>query len=106
MTAVVSQLERLGLAERRRDPNDGRVVLVAISAAGRRYRRAMRRAGASEFAVLIDKLPEPEAARLAAALPALRNLLDLAEDAKTAPRRAARPASTARRGTTTDEVIA
>src|ERR1700737_476392 len=47
MTAVVSQLEELGLAERRRDPGDGRVVLVAITRAGRQYLRSMRRAGAS-----------------------------------------------------------
>jgi DNA-binding MarR family transcriptional regulator len=87
MTALVSQLERLGLAERRRDAQDGRVVLVAITRAGRQYRRSMRRAGAFELTALIDKLPEPEAAQLAAALPALRHLLDLAEDAKTASRR-------------------
>jgi DNA-binding MarR family transcriptional regulator len=84
MTAVVSQLERRGLAERRRDARDGRVVLVAITRPGRQYLRTMRRAGASVFTVLIDKLPEPEATQLAAALPAFRHLLDLAEDAKTA----------------------
>jgi DNA-binding MarR family transcriptional regulator len=97
MTALVSQLEQLGLAQRRRDPRDGRVVLVAITPAGRQHRRAMRRAGSSEFTILIDKLPEPEAAQLAAALPALRHLLELAEDAKTAapahrPPREHRPA--------------
>jgi DNA-binding MarR family transcriptional regulator len=100
MTAVISQLEQLGLAERRRDPRDGRVVLVAITRAGRQHTRAMRRAGSSEFTVLIDKLPEPEAAQLAAALPALRHLLELAEDAKTAARRTAGPASIGRRSTT------
>jgi DNA-binding MarR family transcriptional regulator len=100
MTAVVSQLEQLGLAERRRDPRDGRVVLVAITRAGRQHLRGRRRAGSVEFAVLIDKLPEPEAVQLAAALPALRHLLELAEDAKTAVPAPARPASTARRGTT------
>jgi DNA-binding MarR family transcriptional regulator len=78
MTAVVSQLEDLGLAERRSDPGDGRVVLVAITRAGRRYMRTMRRAGASVFATLIDKLTEHEVATLEAALPALHHLLDLA----------------------------
>jgi DNA-binding MarR family transcriptional regulator len=84
MTAVVSQLERLGLAERRRGNRDGRVVMVAVTGAGRAYLRGIRRSGSSAFSVLIDKLPEPEAAQLAAALPALRHLLELAEGAKIA----------------------
>ncbi len=78
MTAVVSQLELLGLAERGRDPGDGRVVLVAITTAGRHYLGSMRRVGAGVFTALIDKLPGPEANLLANALPALRRLLELA----------------------------
>src|SRR5882757_10109030 len=78
MTAVVTQLEDLGLAERRRDPGDGRVVLVAITRAGKQYLRSMRRAGASVFTALIDKLEEDDVAALIAALPALRHLLELA----------------------------
>jgi DNA-binding MarR family transcriptional regulator len=80
MTAVVTQLEDLGLAERRRDPGDGRVVLVAITRAGKQYLRSMRRAGASVFTALIDKLPEEDVVALDAALPALRHLLDLAAE--------------------------
>ena len=79
MTAVVSQLEDLSFAERRSDPGDGRVVLVAITRAGRQHLRTMRRVGASAFTTLIDKLTEHEVASLEAALPALRHLLDLAE---------------------------
>jgi DNA-binding MarR family transcriptional regulator len=86
MTAVVTQLQHLGLAERRRDPADGRVVLVAITAAGRRYLAASRRAGISVFTALIDKLPEQDAAALSAAVPTLRRLLELA-DASRQPRR-------------------
>jgi DNA-binding MarR family transcriptional regulator len=82
MTAVVSQLEQLGFVQRRRDPRDGRVVPVAITRGGRQHLRAMRSVGTSAFTVLIDKLPTPEATRLAAALPALRHLLDLAEEQK------------------------
>src|SRR4051812_6171172 len=44
MTAVVSQLSDLGFVERRADPDDLRVVLVAITANGRRQLRGMRRA--------------------------------------------------------------
>src|SRR5580692_6457344 len=64
MTAVVSQLENLGFAERRSDPGDGRVVLVAATRAGRQHLRAMRRVGASTFTTLIDKLTEDEVASL------------------------------------------
>jgi DNA-binding MarR family transcriptional regulator len=86
MTAVITQLQHLGLAERRRDPADGRVVLVAITTAGRRHLTATRRAGASVFTALIDKLPEQDAAALSAAVPALRRLRQLA-DASRQPRR-------------------
>jgi DNA-binding MarR family transcriptional regulator len=79
MTAVITQLQHLGLAERRRDPADGRVVLVAITTAGRRHLTATRRAGASVFTALIDKLPEQDAAALSAAVPALRRLRQLAD---------------------------
>src|ERR1700735_70176 len=37
MTALVSTLERSGLAERRSDPSDRRVALVALTAAGTNY---------------------------------------------------------------------
>jgi DNA-binding MarR family transcriptional regulator len=83
MTAVVTQLEDLGFAERRRDPDDGRVVLVAITREGRQYLRSMRRAGASVFTALIDRLPEEDVAALSAALPALRRMLDIAAGCET-----------------------
>jgi DNA-binding MarR family transcriptional regulator len=86
MTAVVTQLEDLGFAERRRDPGDGRVVLVAVTRAGKQYLRSMRRAGASVFTALIDRLPEEDVAALSAALPALRHLLDLVEGETREPR--------------------
>jgi len=74
MTSVVSQLGDLGLAERLPDPADGRVVRVTITEAGRRHLAAARRASASVFTAVIDKLTEQEAA----ALPALRRLRELA----------------------------
>ena len=80
MTVLVTQLEGLGLAERRRDPADARVVLVAITEAGRQHLRAIRRVGAAALTGLIDKLDEPEAAALDAALPALRRLTELAAE--------------------------
>ncbi|MDQ1484310.1 MAG: hypothetical protein QOJ62_3 [Actinomycetota bacterium] len=80
MTAVVTQLEELAFAERRRDPADLRVVLVAITRSGRQHLRTLRRTGASVFTALIDKLAEQEVAALRAAVPALRHLVELAAE--------------------------
>ncbi len=80
MSALVSQLEGLGLADRQTDPNDGRVVRVAITPAGREHLSALRRAGASVFDVLVDKLTPRETASLRAVLPVFRRMLQLADD--------------------------
>jgi DNA-binding MarR family transcriptional regulator len=77
MTSLVTQLERLGLAERRRDRVDARVVLVAITRAGRQLVRKRRRDGAEALTQSIDKLDEQDAATLNAALPALLRLVDV-----------------------------
>jgi DNA-binding MarR family transcriptional regulator len=80
MTSLVTQLEQLGLAERRRDRADARVVLVAITRAGRQHVRKRRRAGAEALTELIDKLDPQDAQQLNAALPALRRLVDVVEE--------------------------
>jgi DNA-binding MarR family transcriptional regulator len=80
MSALVSELERLGLADRQADARDGRVVRVAITPAGREYLSERRRAGASVFEVLVDKLSPREAASLRSALPVFRRMLELADD--------------------------
>ena len=77
MTSLVTQLEQLGFAERRRDPADARVVLVAITRGGRQLLRERRRAGAQALTELIDKLDERDIAELHQALPALRRLLEI-----------------------------
>jgi DNA-binding MarR family transcriptional regulator len=82
MTALVTQLEAFGFAARRRDPADARVVLVAITRAGRQHLRVMRRAGAAVLTGLIDKLDEQEAEALNAALPALLRLTELAAESQ------------------------
>jgi DNA-binding MarR family transcriptional regulator len=84
MSVLVTGLEQAGLAERRPDPSDRRVVLVALTAAGAEYIRARRRAGARTFSDLIDKLPDEEAAALGAAVPALNHLRELDSDRRTA----------------------
>jgi DNA-binding MarR family transcriptional regulator len=77
MTILVNQLVDRGLAERCRDAADARVVLVAITRAGREYLRNLRRAGAADLTTLIDKLPDDEAAALHRALPALHLLVEM-----------------------------
>jgi len=80
MSVLVTGLEQAGLAQRQPDPSDKRVVLVALTAAGSDYIHARRRAGARSFADLIDKLPDEEAATLAAAVSALNRLRELDSD--------------------------
>jgi DNA-binding MarR family transcriptional regulator len=80
VTSLVTALERAGLVERRNDPADKRVVLVAITAAGSEYLRARRQANVEVFAQLIDLLPPDEAAALAAARPAMEHLCRLEDE--------------------------
>jgi DNA-binding MarR family transcriptional regulator len=84
MSVIVTGLEQAGLAERRADPADKRVVLVALTAAGADYIRARRRVGAKAFAELIETLPEDHAAALAAAVPAMNRLRELDGDRRAA----------------------
>jgi DNA-binding MarR family transcriptional regulator len=74
MTALVSALERSGLVQRCADPNDRRVVLVALSSDGLDFVRARQRAIVEVFARLIDQLPSDETDALVAAIPALSRL--------------------------------
>jgi DNA-binding MarR family transcriptional regulator len=77
MTSLVTQLEQLGLAERRRDTADARVVLVTITSAGRQLMRERRQAGAQTLTESIDKLDAHDIASLNAVLPALLRLVDI-----------------------------
>ena len=79
MTTLVKVLERDGMVERRGDPSDGRVALVALTDAGSKFVRGRRRSNAEAFAQLIDKLSDEDAATLAAAIPALEHLQALSK---------------------------
>ncbi len=79
MTTLVTHLEERGLVERRRDPDDGRGVLVSITPAGRAHLDRGRRAVAAGFSARIGRLPREDARALLAAGPAVRRLLDLAD---------------------------
>lgn len=77
MTSLVTGLEKAGLVERRPDPGDGRVVLVALTDAGRARLQARRDAGAEWFTKLVGELPESDLRALVAVLPALDRLREL-----------------------------
>jgi DNA-binding MarR family transcriptional regulator len=77
MSALVSNLARAGLVERCTDPDDGRVVLVAITAAGAECARDRHRAGADAFIQFVKKLPDDQVASLTAAVPAMQHLYRL-----------------------------
>jgi DNA-binding MarR family transcriptional regulator len=79
MTALVKVLERDGMVERRADPSDGRVALVAVTRAGSEFVRARRITNSEVFGLLIDKLSDEDAETLAAAIPALERLRALSE---------------------------
>jgi DNA-binding MarR family transcriptional regulator len=74
MTQLVSRLERDGLAKRTTDPDDGRVVLVRVTDAGRALLANRREARAKHLADLISHLTDEEQRLIAAALPALERL--------------------------------
>ena len=79
ITALITSLERAGLVERRGDPADRRVVLVAITDAGSAYLRERRDASAQVIARAMTELSPDEAAALTAAVPAVEHLRSVLE---------------------------
>jgi DNA-binding MarR family transcriptional regulator len=76
VTQLVNRLERRGWVERRTDPHDGRVVLVALTAGGR---EALERVRAEYRALLHEEmaaLDDDEVETLAAAVDILDRLLE------------------------------
>jgi len=71
MTQLISRLEESGLVRREPSPDDGRVVLVAITEQGRATLAHRRSARAERLAAIIAQLSPDHRAALGAALPAL-----------------------------------
>lgn len=78
MTQLVSRLEREGLVRRTPSPDDGRVVLVEATAAGRDVVRQRRAERGRALRRLLDQLDPADRDAVRAALPALSRLADLA----------------------------
>lgn len=80
MTNLVTKLVGAGLAERRGDPEDKRVALVAVTDKGLAYLKNRRAEGARSLERMLDKLPPAESAALRAAVEALVHLRELDEE--------------------------
>jgi DNA-binding MarR family transcriptional regulator len=81
MTQLVGRLEDAGLAARRADPDDGRVVNVEITDTGRELVAERRAARAERLSALLSRLSKADQDALAAALPAIDALTSLDRDA-------------------------
>jgi DNA-binding MarR family transcriptional regulator len=79
MTQLVTRLERDGYAQRSSSDTDGRVVLVAITDAGRDFLRIRREARALRLTELMDALPPADRRQIVAAIPAFQLLADLGQ---------------------------
>ncbi|MBI0377594.1 MarR family transcriptional regulator [Streptomyces albiflaviniger] len=89
MTQLIQRLERQGLVTRVDDPHDGRVVLVAITDAGRELLAERRRGRTNRLAELLATLPPEDEQALAtavrAATPAFQRLVESAARARKSP---------------------
>jgi DNA-binding MarR family transcriptional regulator len=74
MTQLITRLEDAGLARREASPDDGRVVMVAITDEGRATLAARRAVRSERLGVILDELSPGHRDALAAALPALAAL--------------------------------
>jgi DNA-binding MarR family transcriptional regulator len=83
MTQLVGRLEASGLVERCADPEDGRVVRVQLTGAGRDLIARRRAARAERLAGLLAALSPADQEALAAALPAINALASARRDSHT-----------------------
>ena len=80
MTQLISRLEESGLVRREASPEDGRVVLVAITDQGRAVLARRRSVRSERMAAIIAQLGPEHRAALAIALPALDALASIPRD--------------------------
>ena len=73
---LLDVLAESGFVERRVDPNDGRALLVSLTADGARILEEVRAEGIQELAGHLASLPAAQRAAVEAALPALEALAD------------------------------
>jgi DNA-binding MarR family transcriptional regulator len=74
-TAVVDKLVKSGLVSRENDPADRRVIIVALTASGRRTIRRVMHLHERRFEEILQRLPERKRAQLVAAFATVYELL-------------------------------
>jgi DNA-binding MarR family transcriptional regulator len=80
LTVMVDGMEQQGWVERRRDPSDGRAVLVALTEQGKKEVRRVRRIRSEALAQRLSAMPEEFGDSLRDAADSLRRLVDLLTD--------------------------
>ncbi|HUR08469.1 MAG TPA: MarR family transcriptional regulator [Nonomuraea sp.] len=78
LTSLVAKLERDGLVSRRRDPADGRAVLLSLTEEGGRIVRSRHADRVANLARLVDRLNDQEREVLAASARVLARLTEIA----------------------------
>jgi DNA-binding MarR family transcriptional regulator len=77
MTQLIGRMQESGLVTREADPDDGRVVRVVITDAGRAVIAARRAERTERLAALLAQLTPEHRTTLSGALPALTALIDV-----------------------------
>ncbi|UGS35254.1 MarR family winged helix-turn-helix transcriptional regulator [Capillimicrobium parvum] len=80
VTQLVDRLQRRGLVERERSTEDGRVVLVSLSDAGRAELGAVRAHYRGVLRALTAELPDDEVRALVAATETIGHLIDALQE--------------------------
>ena len=76
MSGLAARLVDQGLVHRGSDPQDARVVLLSLTAAGREVVAHRREARTQRLSAALADLTPDDVARIAAAVPALTRLAD------------------------------
>ena len=81
LTSLVARLERDGLVSRRRDPRDGRAVLISLTRAGRDIVASRHAGRTAQLARLAERLDDRERGALAGCAAVLARLTETAAGA-------------------------
>jgi len=78
LTSLVAKLERDGLVSRRRDPHDGRAVLISLTSEGGQVVRSRHANRMAKLSRLVDGLTDQERDVLAGSARVLVRLIEIA----------------------------